>query len=61
MSIFSIMLTAGPVAAILWSLLLFGTFPTGQQLIGGVGVLSGVALVTAAPLLERSWKRAWVR
>jgi drug/metabolite transporter (DMT)-like permease len=61
MSIFSIMLTAGPVAAILWSLLLFGTFPTSQQLIGGVGVLSGVALVTAAPLLERGWKRVSVR
>jgi drug/metabolite transporter (DMT)-like permease len=61
MSIFSIMLTAGPVAAILWSLLLFGTFPTHQQLIGGIGVLSGVALVTAAPILERRFRRVSVR
>ncbi len=53
MSVFSIMLTAGPVAAVVWSLLLFGTFPTLQQLIGGVGVLAGVALVTAAPLIEK--------
>jgi drug/metabolite transporter (DMT)-like permease len=58
MSIFSIMLTAAPVAAILWSLLLFGTFPTTQQLIGGIGVLAGVALVTGAPLLERRWRYA---
>lgn len=56
MSVFSIMLTAGPVAAILWSLLLFNTFPTPQQLIGGIGVLLGVALVTAAPMLERRYK-----
>ncbi len=53
MSVFSVMLTAGPVAAVLWSFLLFQTFPTPQQLIGGVGVLLGVALVTSAPLLER--------
>lgn len=61
MSIFSIMLTAGPVAAILWALLLFGTFPTRQQLIGGIGVLGGVALVTAAPILERRLRRVSVR
>ncbi|MEZ4634233.1 MAG: DMT family transporter [Caldilineaceae bacterium] len=53
MSVFSIILTAGPVVAIIWSLLLFGTFPTPQQLLGGVGVLGGVALATAAPLLEK--------
>lgn len=56
MSIFSIMLTAGPVVAVIWSLLLFNTFPTPQQLIGGIGVLGGVALVTAAPLLEKRLK-----
>jgi drug/metabolite transporter (DMT)-like permease len=56
MSIFSIMLTAGPVVAVIWSLLLFNTFPTPQQLIGGVGVLGGVALVTAAPLIEKRLK-----
>lgn len=61
MSIFSIMLTAGPVAAILWSLLLFGTFPSVQQLIGGISVLGGVALVTAAPLIEKSFRRVSVR
>lgn len=56
MSVFSIMLTAGPVVTVIWSLLLFNTFPTPQQLIGGIGVLGGVALVTAAPLLEKRIK-----
>jgi len=46
MSIHSIVLTLSPVAAICWSLLLFDTFPTPQQLLGGVAVLLGVLLVT---------------
>lgn len=46
MSVFSIILTLSPVAAILWSVLLFGTFPSLQQLVGGVAVLLGVLAVT---------------
>jgi drug/metabolite transporter (DMT)-like permease len=46
MSIHSIVLTLSPVVAICWTLLLFGTFPNSQQLVGGVGVLLGVLIVT---------------
>jgi drug/metabolite transporter (DMT)-like permease len=46
MSIHSIVLTLSPVAAILWAFLLFDTLPAGQQLIGGVGVILGVLMVT---------------
>lgn len=46
MSIHTILLTLSPVATILWSQLLFGTTPGLQQLIGGMGVLLGVMLVT---------------
>jgi drug/metabolite transporter (DMT)-like permease len=46
MSIHSIVLTLSPVAAIYWSLLLFGTSPTPQQLLGGAGVILGVLVVT---------------
>jgi len=46
MSIHSIVLTLSPVAAICWSLLLFDTFPTPQQLLGGAAVILGVLLVT---------------
>ena len=53
MSIFSIVLTVGPVAATLWSFLLFDLFPNPRQLIGGAVVLAGVLLVTSAPLLMR--------
>lgn len=53
MSIFTIMLTAGPVAAILWSFLLFDVFPNPRQLVGGVIVLAGVIVVTATPVLQR--------
>lgn len=53
MSIFTIVLTAGPVAAILWSFLLFDVFPNPRQLVGGAIVLSGVIVVTAAPILQR--------
>jgi O-acetylserine/cysteine efflux transporter len=53
MSIFTIMLTAGPVAAILWSFLLFDVCPNPRQLVGGVIVLAGVIVVTATPVLQR--------
>jgi drug/metabolite transporter (DMT)-like permease len=46
MSIHTIVLTLSPVAAVLWAFILFDTVPTVQQLIGGVGVLLGVFLVT---------------
>ncbi len=46
MSIHSIVLTLSPVATICWSLLLFDTFPTPQQLLGGAGVILGVLIVT---------------
>lgn len=46
MSIHSIVLTLSPVAAICWSLLLFDTLPTLQQLLGGVGVILGVLIVS---------------
>ncbi|MEZ4861344.1 MAG: DMT family transporter [Caldilineaceae bacterium] len=47
MSLLSVITTLSPVAAILWALLLFDTMPTGQQLLGGLGVLIGVLIVTA--------------
>lgn len=53
MSIFTIILTAGPVAAILWSFLLFDVFPNPRQLVGGAIVLTGVIVVTATPVLLR--------
>lgn len=46
MSLLSVITTLSPVAAILWAVLLFGTLPTGQQLLGGLGVLVGVLVVT---------------
>lgn len=45
-SLFSIILTVSPVIAVLWSLLFFDTFPSPQQLLGGVLVLLGVLLAT---------------
>jgi drug/metabolite transporter (DMT)-like permease len=45
-SIHSLILTLSPVVAILWSLALFGQWPTLRDLIGGAAVLAGVAIVT---------------
>ena len=45
-SVLSIVLTLSPVAAVLWAFILFDTVPTIQQLIGGVGVILGVFIVT---------------
>ena len=57
MSVFSVALAASPVAAVLWSWALFDVFPSAQQLLGGAGILAGVALVSAAPFLERKLRR----
>jgi len=46
MSLLSVITTLSPVAAILWAVLLFGTQPTGQQLLGGLAILVGVLVVT---------------
>jgi drug/metabolite transporter (DMT)-like permease len=46
MSIHAVLLTLSPVVTILWSFLLFASWPSTQALIGGFGVISGVAIVT---------------
>ena len=46
MSMFSIVLTVSPVVAILWTWGLFGIPPTLQQLLGGLAVVIGIAIVT---------------
>ena len=46
MSLLSVITTLSPVAAIVWAVLLFGTMPTAQQLLGGLGILIGVLIVT---------------
>jgi drug/metabolite transporter (DMT)-like permease len=48
MSFHTIILTLSPVLTILWSLVLFGVRPTTIGIIGGIAVLSGVAIVTAS-------------
>ncbi|MCB9079672.1 MAG: DMT family transporter [Anaerolineaceae bacterium] len=48
LSLHSIILTLSPVAAIGWTLLLFGIWPTSQQLIGGLAVILGVMLAVGA-------------
>jgi len=53
MSVFSVVLAASPVAAIVWSLFLFDILPNNHELLGGVGILAGVALVTAAPMKRK--------
>jgi O-acetylserine/cysteine efflux transporter len=44
LSLHSIILSLSPVVAIGWTLLLFGVWPTRQQLIGGAAVITGVML-----------------
>jgi drug/metabolite transporter (DMT)-like permease len=45
-TLFAIIMTLSPVIAIGWSLLLFDTFPSPIQLLGGLTVLCGVLLAT---------------
>ena len=47
MSVHSVVLALSPVAAVLWSLLLFDVVPTLQQLLGGAAVISGVVVIAA--------------
>lgn len=49
MSVHAVILTLSPVVAILVALLLFATFPTPLQLLGGALILAGVLLVTFVP------------
>ncbi len=44
-SIHAIILALSPVAAVVWSLLLFDMLPNHQQFIGGLGVIAGVLVV----------------
>lgn len=46
MSVHTVILTLSPVVSVMVSLLLFGSFPGVQELIGGVLVLAGVVAVT---------------
>lgn len=48
MSLHTIILTLSPVVAIGWALLLFHKTPGPQQLHGGLGVLAGIAIISAA-------------
>ena len=55
MSLLSIVTTLTPVVTWLWSMLLFGSRPTAQEIWGGAATIAGVAIVTAsrAGLLAR--------
>jgi len=46
MSVHTIVLTASPVVAVVWSVAFFDVRPTPQQILGGLGVLVGVLIVT---------------
>jgi drug/metabolite transporter (DMT)-like permease len=46
LTLHAIVLTLSPVVAIGWSLFLFSTIPTPQQLLGGLAVMAGVFMVT---------------
>ena len=52
LSLHSIILTLSPVAAILWTLLLFEVGPTAPQIIGGVAVMAGVFITVNQPQKE---------
>ena len=52
MSIHAIILTLSPAATILWSLLLFGSYPQPAQLFGGLLVMAGVLAAMIGPTRE---------
>ena len=45
-SYLSILLTLSPLLTVIWSLFLFDVIPTVLQLLGGIGVIAGVLIVT---------------
>lgn len=45
-SLFSILMTLSPLLTVIWSVLIFDVIPTWIQLLGGVGILVGVSIVT---------------
>ena len=49
MSLHTIILTLSPVVTMLWSFALFGSVPSLREVLGGLAVLAGVALVTGRP------------
>jgi drug/metabolite transporter (DMT)-like permease len=52
LSVHALVLTLSPIAAIVWSVLLFGSMPSPQQLLGGAAVITGVMIVTRARAAE---------
>jgi drug/metabolite transporter (DMT)-like permease len=46
LSVHTLVMTLSPIAAIAWSVLLFGTMPSLQQLLGGTAVITGVMIVS---------------
>ena len=54
MSVHTIVLTASPVVAVIWSLAFFAVRPTPQQILGGLGVLAGVLIVTGMAALQKT-------
>jgi drug/metabolite transporter (DMT)-like permease len=48
MSLHTLVLTMSPIAAILWTVILFRTVPTLQQLLGGAAVIGGMIIVSRA-------------
>jgi O-acetylserine/cysteine efflux transporter len=47
MSFLTIILTLSPIVTVLWSLVLFGSRPSLQEMIGGLAILGGVIVVSA--------------
>ena len=56
MSFHTIVLTLSPVIAVFWSFLLFDLKPTRQSLIGGMAVITGVAIVSFSKSKNRGVK-----
>lgn len=46
MSLHTLILTMSPIAAMIWSMLLFGVRPTLQQLLGGAAIITGMIIVS---------------
>jgi drug/metabolite transporter (DMT)-like permease len=48
LSLHAIILTLSPALSILWTLFLFSIEPTGQQLVGGLAIITGVLIVSTS-------------